>query len=162
MDEDNKRRWDVRLGVIAPVLTILGILVGVWEFNHGENSRRVETENAEKLRDSIAFRRTLWQQKLTTYQNVTELAGRLAATKGEERAKAYVEFRTAYWGAMVLVEDPEVEKAMIAFDREYRDQASGWSKDDTRLMQRADILAKACRTSLATGKLEGVVVPTGS
>ena len=76
------------------------------------------------------------------------------ATSGKEQVAAYKDFQAAYWGAMVLVEDPPVEQAMIAFDKEYRDARSGWTTDPNRLKVRADVLAKACRTSLATGSLE--------
>lgn len=154
MDEDRKRHWDVRLGIIAPILTVVGLLIGVWQFNLGEDSRREETVAAEQQRDTIGFKRTLWQQKLDTYQKVTALAGKIVATSGKEREDAYKNFQAAYWGAMVLVEDPPVEQAMIAFDKEYRDLSSGWVKDADRLKVRADVLAKACRASLATGSLE--------
>lgn len=158
MDEDRKRGWDVRLGLIAPLLTVIGILVGVWQFNSGENNRRQDTATAEDQRDTVAFKRRLWQEKLDNYQKVTELAGKIVATSGQDQANAYRQFQTAYWGAMVLVEDKPVEEAMIAFDKEYRDLKSGWSKEPDRLKVRADILAKACRASLATGSLE--VSPT--
>lgn len=154
MDEDRKRGWDVRLGVIAPLLTVVGILIGVWQFNEGANNRRQEAQEAEEQRDTIGFKRRLWQEKLTTYQKVTELAGKLVATSGEDQANTYKDFQTAYWGAMVLVEDPQVEQAMIAFDKEYNDIRAGWVKDPNRLKVRADALAKACRGSLATGSLE--------
>lgn len=154
MNEGAKRRWDARMALVAPLLTMVGIIVGVWQFNEGADNRRSETAETEQLRDTIAFRRRLWQEKLTTYQKVTELAGRIIAATADDRVKAYKEFQTAYWGAMVLVEDPAVERAMIEFDREYRDQASGWSKDPDRLKVRADALAKACRASLETGRLE--------
>ena len=160
MDEGRKRGWDVGLGVVAPLLTIVGILVGVWQFNRGEDNRRTETVAAEQQRDTIGFKRRLWQEKLETYRKVTELAGKIVAASGRERVAAYKEFQANYWGAMVLVEDPPVEQAMIAFDREYRDLASGWVKDYNRLKVRADILAKACRQSLATGSLEVSPPPT--
>ncbi len=154
MDEDRKRWWDVRLGIVTPILTVIGILIGVWQFNAGENNRRREAAAAEEQRDTIAFKRRLWQEKLDTYQKITELAGKIVTTSGQEQVGAYKEFQAAYWGAMVLVEDQPVEAAMIAFDKEYRDLKSGWVKDHDRLKVRADVLAKACRASLATGSLE--------
>lgn len=154
MNEDTKRSWDVGLGIIAPLLTIIGIMIGVWQFNRGEDNRRLEAAAAEQQRDTIGFKRTLWHQKLDTYQKVAALAGKIVATSGTERTNAYKDFQAAYWGAMVLVEDPPVEQAMIAFDKEYRDLKSGWVKDPNRLKVRADTLAKACRASLATGSLE--------
>lgn len=154
MDENKKRSWDVRLGIVTPLLTMIGVLVGVWQFNRGEDHRKQEAVAAEIQRGTIGFKRRLWQEKLETYQKVTELAGKLVATSGKERDDAYKAFQTAYWGAMVLVEEPKVEKAMIAFDREYRDLRSGWSTEPDRLKVRADALARACRASLATGSLE--------
>jgi hypothetical protein len=154
MDEDRKRGWDVRFALVAPLVTVIGILVGVWQFNSGENNRRQDSATAEEQRDTIAFKRRLWQEKLDTYQKVTELAGQIVATSGAGQAAAYKDFQSAYWGAMVLVEDKPVEEAMIAFDKEYLDLKSGWTKGPDRLKVRADVLAKACRASLATGTLE--------
>lgn len=154
MDEDRKRRWDVRLGMIAPLLTVVGILVGVWQFNKGEDNRRTEAITSEQQRDALEFRRRLWQQKLESYEHVAELAGAIVASHGDTQKKAYQQFQSAYWGTMILVEDPRVERAMIAFDREYRDTASGWSRDPNRLKIRADELASTLRTSLQTRALE--------
>lgn len=156
MDEGAKRAWDAKMAVAAPVLALIGILVGVWQFNAGADNRRQEAAQAEETRDTIGFRRKLWQEKLATYQKVTELAGGIVAGSPAERRVLYKQFQTAYWGAMVLVEDPAVEAAMIEFDREYRDLQSGWVNDEDRLKIRADALAKACRASLETGRLEAV------
>jgi hypothetical protein len=39
VDEARKRLWDVWLGILGPILTVLGLLVGVWQFNIGEHNR---------------------------------------------------------------------------------------------------------------------------
>jgi hypothetical protein len=68
MDEAGKRQWDVWLGIVAPILTVAGILVGVWQFNRGENNR-VKLENELVIKkDTVEFQRKLWLNRLETYK----------------------------------------------------------------------------------------------
>ena len=54
------------------------------------------------------------------------------------------DFIAAYWGTMVLVEDHDVEKAMIEFSVAMADFKEGWIGERI-LKDRADVLIKACR-----------------
>ena len=60
--------------------------------------------------------------------------------------EAVSQFRSQYWGAMVLVEDEAVEAAMIAFNQEIADFQVGWSSSE-RLKVRAVRLLETCRAS---------------
>ena len=156
MDEATKRGWDVRLGILAPVLTVVGFLLGVLQFDISEDHRR-QSEQAASLdqvkleirKDDLEYRRLLRQERLQTYSNVATLAGQIAvAPPGPQRVKAAEAFEAAYWGAMVMVEDKSVEQAMRDFHDELHDEASGQGHDPHRLQVRADLLAAACRKSL--------------
>lgn len=154
MDEDKKRLWDVRLGVVAPLLTVIGILIGVWQFNAGEEHRRSLESASAIQKDDIEFHRKLWLEKLDTYKAVSAIAGRVIATPpGPARDKAAQDFISAYWGAMILVEDKAVEKAMVDFYLELHDEKTGWSSDPARLKVRGEALIAACRRSLEAGTL---------
>jgi hypothetical protein len=39
MNEETKRYWDIGIGIAAPIITVLGILVGVAQFNSGRITR---------------------------------------------------------------------------------------------------------------------------
>ena len=156
MDENSKRNWDVSLGVLTPVLTVAGVLVGVWQFNVGEDHRRqleqessLEQVKLEIKKGDLGYQRLLRQNRLQTYINVATLAGQIAATpRGAKWNAAAQAFESAYWGTMVMVEDEKVQQAMRDFHDELHDQASGWTHDANRLKVRADLLSAACRTSL--------------
>ena len=164
MDEATKRTWDVRLGVIGPLITVVGIVVGVWQFNAGEDGRRRSEEAArldqihlEMRKDELAYRRLLRQQQLQTYSNVNTLVGQIAAAPvGTARQNAAQAFEATYWGAMVMVEDAAVQKAMRDVHDELHDEATGLSTDPDRLKIRADLLGEASRASLKANTNAGL------
>jgi hypothetical protein len=138
VDEAAKRSWDVWLGILAPLLTVAGILIGVWQFNVGE-SRKAEYEHASKL----------WLQRVDTYTSVAKLAGRIASAPDDTSFKQAVnDFMSAYWGDMILVEDTAVEQAMIDFRIEVQDYLQQRSSAD-RLKIRADALMNSFRKSIS-------------
>jgi hypothetical protein len=75
MKEEDKRLWDVIVGIAGPLLTVAGILVGVWQFNVGEENRRVLEHDSAVQKDEIEFRRKLWLERLNAYRSIAELAG---------------------------------------------------------------------------------------
>ena len=152
MTEETKRKCDVGLGIVAPILTILGILVGVWQFNKGETNRTHLEYQLLERKDKIDFQRKLWLERLSTYKSIADLAGKIASTdKKSKRFREYVEsFDASYWGLMIFVEDPAVEKGMIDFHVEIVDYQAGRSDGD-RLKGRADELVKVCRKSVEPG-----------
>jgi hypothetical protein len=147
MDEERKRDWDIRLGIAGPLLTVSGILVGVWQFNAGERNKVELQYELVKQQDDVEFRRKLWLERLNAYRSVAELAGKIAANADDPKFKDYIrDFTAAYWGTMIFVEDDAVETAMKEFYFEVLDYQNGWS-DLARLKIRADLLIKACRRS---------------
>jgi hypothetical protein len=152
MDEGSKRGWDVGLGIVAPLITIAGLLVGVWQFNQGEENRTNLEYRLLAQKDKIEFQRKLWLERLSTYKSIAEQAGKIATTaKQDRRFKDLVQsFNASYWGMMIFVEDPGVEQAMVDFHVELVDYQKGISDGD-KLKLRADELVKACRKSVAPG-----------
>ncbi len=141
MEEARKRSWDVGLGIIGPLITVAGILVGVWQFNVGE-AKKAEYEHASQI----------WLKRLETYTSVAKVAGVIAAPPDDNVFKAAIaQFMSAYWSEMILVEDESVEQAMIAFRLEIGDFQNGRSSQE-RLKVRADTLMKSFRVSLSGGK----------
>jgi hypothetical protein len=72
------------LGIAAPLLTVAGLLVGVWEFNRGERNRVVLENQLLLQKDTIEFQRKLWLEKLDAYRALVILAGKIASAAGEQ------------------------------------------------------------------------------
>lgn len=154
MEEGSKRVWDVRIGVAGPLLTIAGLLVGVWQFNRGEEHRTQLEYQLLERKDKIDFQRKLWLERLSTYKAIAEQAGSIAATdRKDKKFKDLVHtFDTSYWGTMILVQDTAVEEAMHNFHVELTDYQRG-SSDGDRMKLRADELVQACRRSVQPGTI---------
>lgn len=151
MTEEIKRTWDVWLGVVAPVLTIVGVLVGVWQFNRGEENK-ANLENSHIAQNAqIEFDRKIWLDKVATYRSVAEIVGKIAAhpTKDAKFQELKEQFNGAYWGLMILDEDKDVEAEMIQFHDEIDDYENGRVGAD-RVKGRADELLKICQKSIRT------------
>jgi hypothetical protein len=156
MTEEKKRSWDVWLGIAAPLITVTGLLIGVWQFNAGERNKTELEYKLLKEKDRIDFERKLWLDRVSTYRSIADLAGAIAAHDGKdansqkELAGLVLKFRSAYWGLMILAEDQAVKQEMVAFWAEIHDVGSNWS-NDARLKQRAAELVEACRASIEKG-----------
>ena len=151
MTEDQKNRWDLVFKGLGPLLTVLAIIVGIWQFNTGEKNRQRQEVESLVQRDRLEFRRRLWLEKVEVYKQLAELTGEVIATHeklGPRADEAYGKFIKAYWGAMMMVQDEKVEQAMIAFQADLVDYRSGWSTDIDRLKDRADLLLRACRKNV--------------
>jgi hypothetical protein len=153
MNEDSKRQWDVWLGIIAPVLTVAGLLVGVWQFNHGE-TKRVELENQLVVKkDAVEFQRKLWLNRLETYRTMITLAGNIVAAAEDKKVgdpsfgQLWHDLTAMYWSQSILVEDADVAQHLRDFYTGVRDLRDGWTGTD-ELKLKADALVRACRESI--------------
>lgn len=129
MNDEKKNLWDVRIGVFAPILTAISIVVGVITFSVAERNR-VELEQSLILcRSEIAFRRELWLHRVTTYTSLAEAVGAIAASEdaGKIDTEAVKSFLRQYWGVMILAEDPKVEMHMRMLKTEVEHFQTGWS-----------------------------------
>jgi hypothetical protein len=160
MDEDKKRNWDVWLAGLSPVITVAGILVGVWQFNAGERNRVVLENELLTKKDEIEFHRKLWLEKLDTYRSIITLAGKIAAATDSDHLDQknfdalLSQLIAAYWGQSIFVEDRDVADALGDFYRAADAYRSGWSgtgqsRDNKSLKIKADKLAQACKASIA-------------
>ena len=163
MDEASKRRWDVILGIVTPILAVAGILVGVWEFVAGQRANAEREFLLQERENRVAFCRELWLERLKVYGQVAATVGTFLAELDDSVQKKTVdEFLAAYWGRMLLVEDEAVQRAMIRLHGELRDFQRARSSPE-RLKQRADTLNRALAISLKAGaRCEETSMPEGS
>ncbi len=141
-----KKGWDVSKAV-APMLTVLGISVGAWQFT-SQMSHESDME----------FSRSIYNKKLQAYEAVGKAVGDLLVVPHDEQQWISPEdtlafdsclerFRTCYWGVLPLVEDSVVESAMIQFKDMARFYRRG-ENDYHDLAREGMSLMNACNLSL--------------
>lgn len=156
MTEERKRVWDATLGVVTPLVTIAALLLGVWQFNRGEQNKTKLEHQLLSERDTLEYRRKLFEERLLGYRTLADLVGRIAAHENKDKKLQELteSFLAQYWGLVILTEDKEVEKSMILFHDELVDYQNNRS-NSVRIKVRADELVKACRASLERQRSAG-------
>lgn len=153
MDEERKRLWDVWLGILGPILTVVGLLVGVWQFNRGEHNRVILENELVTKKDQVDFQRRLWQNRLETYRSLITLVGKIVAQAAEKGPKdpaldsQWQELTAAYWSQSIFVENDDVAGHLKDFYTTVRDFREGWANSNA-LKLKANALVQICRQSI--------------
>ena len=140
------RGWDWGKG-IAPIVTVMGISVGAWQFTS-------QMSHESKME----FSRSMYNKKLAAYEQVGKAVGDLLVVPHDEQLwispqdtlafdSCLERFRTCYWGVLPLVEDTIVETAMIQF----KDMARFYRRGENNyhdLAREGMSLMNACNRSL--------------
>ncbi len=145
-EKPENKGWDWAKG-ITPVVTVLGISVGAWQF-----TSQMSHES------TMEFARSMYNKKLQAYENVGKAVGDLLVVPHDEQLWISPEdtlafdsclerFRTCYWGVLPLVEDSAVETAMIQFKDMARFYRRG-ENDYHDLAREGMALMNACNHSL--------------
>jgi hypothetical protein len=131
MDEATYRSRDLVLKVVAGLLAAIGAGFGLYEYVDG-----VQRES----------KRPYWERQVALYFDATSAAATLATSGDEpERKKAAAEFWRLYWGPLAVVEDPQVEAAMVEFAK-----CIDKPCPQDQLQRLSLALAHTCRNSLRT------------
>lgn len=100
-----------------------------------ENERAAHTRKVEATRPFL-------EKQLILYSEAARVCAQIASTSD---SKAIVRFWELYWGELALVENEEVEAAMVSFGQALHYMP----ENESELKHRALLLARACRLSLA-------------
>jgi hypothetical protein len=89
---------------IAPAAAaVIAVVAAAWQYR---NSKREE------------FRKRFWEEQYALYSKAVNAAAAIAVGSDlDSTDRAREEFWRLYWGALSMIEDPEVEGAMINFGR---------------------------------------------
>lgn len=136
--------WFKLLGVAGAIASFLW---GVWVWKDKANNELAQQRlEAQRLAESrrIEATKPFLERQLKLYTEASQVAA-LIATSDEksETQKAVIRFWQLYWGELALVENKEVESAMVAMGRAI---TTGANRD--ALQQASLSLAHACRQSL--------------
>lgn len=123
------------------LLSMLGALATfVWGVLQYIENNKKQTESRR-----IEATKPFLERQLKLYTEATQSAATFATSEGSaEKAAAIKRFWSLYWGELALVEDKDVEAAMVALGKGLDRQAS-----QAELKQLSLKLAHACRDSLA-------------
>jgi len=129
MNEPTYRRRDLMLKVVAGLLAVIGAGVGLWQY--------VDSAQRES-------KKPFWERQVSLYFDATSAAATLATSDVESRRReAAADFWRLYWGPLALVEDREVEAAMVRFGKCIDKECP---RDQRQQLSLA--LAHTCRRSL--------------
>jgi len=132
-------KLDLFLKIFTPVLSVIGILVGIWQFTSGQRHN-----------EAMEFKRKVWNEQMHAYMETGELVAQIVNTNVQDTTtydSLKYEFKKRYWGKMVLFQDSLVEKHMIKFSAEIEDYQSGWSNQNEIKIRGYELL-KECKNSL--------------
>ncbi|MEM6737716.1 MAG: hypothetical protein AAF620_16760 [Bacteroidota bacterium] len=148
MTESNHRKWDIRLKIFGPILTVVGLIITVIIFIVGESNIKEREIRAQEQQDALEFKRKFWEKQMDSYQKTARVAGNIAASLQSERKidSLIHEFYILYHGQMILFEDEDVISAMKNMHREikaYQDGTSssiGGLKPEERVVRASNFL----------------------
>jgi len=129
-----------------PVITILIAVAGFWFSVHQYNTQQAETAEKQAADREQALLKPVWDKRLELYFTASETAATIALSNNQaERDKAEAKFMQLYAGPLVIVEDADVEGAMINF---HRCLTGKDACDQPELQRRSLTLASKARDSI--------------
>jgi hypothetical protein len=126
------------ISLLAQILAFAGFVFAIAKFA------------AEKQRE---FKKRFFEEQLRTYSEAVDNASciTLYPQDSEEYKKAVLNFKRLFWGKMCIVEDRNVESAMVKFDTSLKQyEFSNTEKEENRiiLQDACLVLAHTCRNSV--------------
>jgi hypothetical protein len=143
MDDKTYNTWDVIVKILGFLATALSIYIGISQFS-----------NQQKAASDLELNKNFWTMQNTLYTEICKNAGALAANLNDPKTfeAEKTKFLTHYYGEMVLVEDDNVSKQMIAL-KAYLDVFRIKDPDMGVILTRKILeLSNACRNSSITFK----------
>lgn len=148
MKEGRYRKWDTLVKLVTTVLSIIALFVGIWQFSAQQKNITLLEYDLIARKDSIDFRKKLWENKVSVYTAVCTTTGELLSTIDDSILfdKALFDFEKLYYGQTTFVEDTLVEDHLIDFRLACYDYKKGmispWD-----LKKEGLALIKACKAS---------------
>lgn len=138
----SERRWipkvDSILKFMPSILTIIGIWIGVWQFVTG-----LDHSNAQE------FKRNVWKERNHAYKELGQVIAALVNSTDSlalfnQQTDAFLRL---YWGILPLIQDDEVENALVKFNVEISYFQHGESHKDSLRIKGYRVM-KTCQQSL--------------
>ena len=150
MTEDEYRGRKLVVEAVAPLLTVAGILLGVWQFHAGARETAEREREAAQREDVQEFRREVWREQLAVVRRIGATVGGVtsAIESGPQFDTAVQEFEALYWGPAIFVRDTTVERTLHDFHLGIIDLRAGREDGANRLRELGEAVVEASRLSL--------------
>jgi len=100
---------------IAPLITIGGLLIGVWEFNQ-----------QQMINDKMEFKRKIWEKRIDAYTEITGVVSEIVTEKNNHKLDSLSRrYEQLYWGKLPLFDDTLIEQSLKQFQNILHDANSG-------------------------------------
>ena len=135
----NKDNVESATKIVGSILTLIGIIVGLWEFNDGQRQN-----------EKMEFKRKMFEKELNTYDELAKITGEIvtAANDSIKFDSLRMQFDRLYYTKMVLSESDSVSSLMIDTRNEFLDYMNHESTL-LKVKKRVVLLMEQCKLSLA-------------
>ncbi len=142
----NKRFQADKVMKFVPLVTVIIAVAGFWFTVHQYNDQQAAAATKQAADREQALLKPVWDRRLELYFSASEAAATMALSKDKtERDKAESKILQLYAGPLIIVEDPDVEVAMIKI---YKCVTAEDSCDDAEKQRRSQALASRARDSI--------------
>ena len=152
-------KWRIRSSQVATFVTLVGLIAGGFKFLDQRDKSLKAQARTDQIRAETAKRESqkpFLERQLNTCFETVKAVGQLAAENEpgtavtpEEHAKTATQFWMQYHGVLSVVENKDVEAAMVQLGNAIRECEKKHQKCD--LQSPANQLAHACRELVLTG-----------
>ena len=124
MDEQGFRGFQAVMQVVTIVGAVIAFFVGLDRYND-EQTKLIQTRiEAERLARDREFRREILLRQLDVLAKVGDSASRIAVAVADDDSTAFDaavrDFEQLYWGSIIIVNDPDLDRAMDNLRHEIR------------------------------------------
>nr|ART41056.1 L367 [uncultured bacterium] len=152
--EHRAKNIDMIVKALSVLAVMIGVLVTYVQYSGTASLQRQQLLENEKNEIRAASRESLKpfnEKRILLYTEASNVVAKLANLgEGEERQAARKRFFELYWGELALVEDKQVESAMVYFARALQEYEQNPSSN-AELQKQSLNVAHAFRESLKEG-----------
>ncbi len=152
--EHRAKNIDMIVKALSVVVVLIGILFTYVQYSGTASLQRQQMLENEKNEIRAASRESLKpfnEKRILLYTEASNVVAKLAnLSEGKERQDARKRFFELYWGELALVEDKQVESAMVYFARALEQYESN-PASNAELQRQSLNVAHAFRESLKEG-----------
>ena len=151
-----KDRWEIGIKGVGAVFAGLSIIASVFIYLHGNRATLNREHELITTRQKVEYDRQLWGQLRAAYKALAQTLGQIAAELESENKvspESRAAFNTAYWGALILVEDEAVGLEMVKLRNDMRDLEAG-RIDQDKIKLRIERIVSLGRKHIMRGRDE--------
>jgi hypothetical protein len=137
---------DYFVKLITPLITIFGLLIGIWQFNRQQS-----------FNEKLEFKRKMWEKQLDAYTQISDNVSKIIIENDRNRLDSLSrKYEELYWGKLPLFTDKNVHYSMKEFREILQDHLNGIKNlNDGNLLKKSGYkLINNCQKSIHDSWIE--------